>query len=339
MCRLQHKDGLQVSCTIRAVELTYEGITYSPVSIESVLAMIPLQQIPGIPTSPQQLLQQYGSALISFAVTVLIFVVAFIVIYAIARIVLVRLTKGALSTRGFDQKVQSLGGSVAKAISFFVGLALAATLAGFGVVLAAFATLLGALSLALGFAAQDILENFVAGIFILRDEPFDIGDWIEWDDTTGVVQEIELRVTKLKTFDNELITVPNSELSSNAVKNPVAFNELRVPFTFGIGYEDDIDHARDIIIQEAATVDAFDGDSDVDVIVTELGDSAVGLTGRGHIAEPDRSKYVHAMSQWVEAVKKRFDSEGIDMPYPYTELTGGIEVSDGQRTETAQADD
>jgi len=297
------------------------------------MSITPLQgvpQVPGIPTSPQAFLQQYGNALISFAVTILIFIVAFVVVYTIARIVLVRLTKGALSTRGFDRKVQALGGSVAGAIALFAALAIAATVAGFGVVLGAFATLLGALSLAIGFAMQDLLGNFVAGVFILRDEPFDIGDWIEWNDTTGVVQDIQLRVTKLETFDNELITVPNSELADNAVKNPVAKNQLRVPFTFGIGYEDDIERATDIIIQEATTIDLFDGDGEPDVVVTELGSSAVGLTGRAHIADPSRGKYVNARSEWVEAVKNRFDSEGIDMPYPYTELTGTLNVADAR---------
>ena len=242
------------------------------------MPILPLQGLPPlpIPTDPQQLvnqiINQYGPALVSFAVTVAIFLVTFLVVYAIARIALVRLTKGALRSRGFGQEVRGLAGSVMAAIALFVALGVAATVAGFGVVLGAFATLLGALSLAVGFAMQDPLSNFVAGVFILRDEPFQIGDWTEWygdTERTGVVRDIQLRVTKIETFDNELITVPNSELADSAVKNPVANEELRVPFTFGIGYEDDIDQARDIIIQEASTVDLFNG-SDSDVIVTEL---------------------------------------------------------------------
>ena len=289
--------------------------------------------LPDVPTDPQRLLQQvidqYGSALLGFAVKVLVFLLAFFVIYLLARIVLVRLVKKALDARGFDRTVRGLGGSIAKAVAFFGALAVAATLIGFGAVLGAFATLLGALSLALGFAAQDMIENFVAGIFILRDKPFQIGDWIEWYGDTervGVVKDIQLRVTKLETFDNELITVPNSELASTAVKNPVANRELRVPFTFGIGYEDDIDQAREIILEEARTVDVIETDPEPNVIVTELGDSAVGLVGRAHITDPSRGKYVNAVSDWVEAVKNRFDAEGIDMPYPYTELTGTLGV-------------
>jgi small-conductance mechanosensitive channel len=304
---------------------------------------IPLQGLPQIPTGPQQLISQivnqYGSALVGFAVDVLTFALVFLVVYMIARIVFVRATKRVLSARGFDQAVLDLAGSLAAAIALFGAFALAAAAIGFGSVFAGFATILGALSLALGFAAQDLIGNFVAGIFVLRDKPFRVGDWIEWNDTAGVVQDIQLRVTKLETFNNELITVPNSELADNAVKNPVAKEQLRVPFTFGIGYEDDIERAKNIIIQEATTVDSFDGDGDPDVIVTELGDSAVGLTGRAHIAEPNRGKYANALSEWVEAVKNRFDSEGIDMPYPYTELTGTLDVADAQREEAASADD
>jgi small-conductance mechanosensitive channel len=312
-------------------------MTFSPVlallySLPGLLLELPIP-LTGVPTDPQRLLQQvidqYGSALLGFAVKVLIFLLAFFVIYLLARTILVRFVKKALDACGFDRTVRGLGGSIAKAVAFFGALAVAATLIGFGAVLGAFATLLGALSLALGFAAQDMIENFVAGIFILRDKPFQIGDWIEWygdTERTGVVKDIQLRVTKLETFDNELITVPNSELASTAVKNPVANRELRVPFTFGVGYGDDIDQAREIILEEARTVDVIETDPEPNVIVTELGDSAVGLVGRAHITDPSRGKYVNAVSDWVEAVKNRFDAEGIDMPYPYTELTGTLGV-------------
>ncbi|GAA0463982.1 mechanosensitive ion channel family protein [Halococcus dombrowskii] len=305
------------------------------------MPLIPLQQ--GVPTSVGGFVSQYGETLISVATTAVLFLVAFVLIYFVGRSVLVRLVRGALDARGYDPKVVNLGGTVARAIALFAALSLAATIAGFGTVLAAFATLLGALSLAVGFAAQDLLANFAAGIFILKDDPFGIGDWIEWPSSnetkSGVVQDIGLRVTKLKTFDNELITVPNSELADNAVTNPVADDELRIPFTFGIGYEDDIEQAKEIIVEEAAAVDGLKGDPEPDVILTELADSYVGLTARAYITEPSRGKYVHTLSAWVQAVKERFDAEGIDMPYPYTELTGGVDVENIAEVEQARADD
>jgi small conductance mechanosensitive channel len=306
-----------------------------------MMRSIPLQQ--GIPTSPQGFVSQYGEAVVSAATTAILFLVAFVLIYLVARAVLVRLTASALDARGFEETVVGLGKRVAGAIALFAALALAATVAGFGTVLAAFATLVGALSLAFGFAAQDLIANFVAGVFILRDKPFSVGDWITWpsgDRTkSGVVKDIRLRVTKLKTFDNELITVPNSELADNAVTNPVADDQLRVPFTFGIGYEDDIEQAKDVIVEEAATVDGLTDDPEPDVILTELADSYVGLTARAYIDDPSRGKYVHTLSAWVQAVKERFDAEGIDMPYPYTELTGGIDIDNLAEAEQARADD
>lgn len=96
-------------------------------------------------------------------------------------------------------------------------------------------------------------------MFVLRDKPFKGDDWIEWPSgdwiKSGVVKNIRLRVTKRETFDNELITVPSTELTENAITNPVANGQLRIPFLFGIGYEDDIDEAKEILIQEASTTD------------------------------------------------------------------------------------
>jgi small conductance mechanosensitive channel len=298
---------------------------------------IPLQQ--GIPTSLEGFVNQYGEALVSAATTAILFLVAFVLIYLVARVVLVRLTAGALGARGFEETVVGLGKRVAGAIALFAALALAATVAGFGTVLGAFATLAGALSLALGFAAQDLISNFVAGVFILRDKPFEIDDWIEWNGQSGVVRDIQLRVTKLETFDNELITVPNSELANNAVKNPVANDRLRVPFLFGIGYEDDIDEAKAVLLEEADATDGVLGDPEPSVILTELADSYVGLTARIWIDDPARGGYVNVLSDYIQNVKERFDAEGIDMPYPYTELTGGIDIDNLAEAEQARADD
>ena len=309
--------------------------------------MIPLQvQVPGpiedflgqFGLSAQGLLDQYGPALVEAATKVVLFIVAFVVVNLVLRLFLVRVVKRALSARGYDQTVIGLATRVARSIALFGALAVAFTIAGFGSFLAAFATLGGALALAFGFAAQDLLGNFVAGVFILRDEPFAVGDWIEWEDKSGVVKDIRLRVTKLETFDNELITVPNSELADNAVKNPMANDTVRIPFLFGIGYEDDIDEAKQILIEEASGVENVLTEPEPSVILTELADSYVGLTARVWIDDASRGKYVTTLSEYVQAVKERFDAEGIDMPYPYTQLTGGIDV-ENLAEEQATADD
>jgi small-conductance mechanosensitive channel len=269
---------------------------------------------------------QYVPAVISAVTTVVLFVVAFVVVYVLGRYFATRAVKGSLERRGFDDTLVGLATSVTVAVVAVVAVALAATVAGFGVVLAAFATLAGALALAVGFAAQDLIANFVAGVFIIQDEPFRVGDWIEWDGNEGVVREISLRVTKLDTFDNELVTVPNSALANAAVVNNVANDQRRVSVDFGIGYDDDIEQARAAILDEGAQIDGVLADPEPSAPVTSLGDSAVVLQGRIWI-DPQETGYGAVRAAFVEAVKERFDAEGIDMPYPNTELSGGVEVT------------
>ncbi|AXG05642.1 mechanosensitive ion channel family protein [Haloplanus rubicundus] len=281
--------------------------------------------------------QQYVPPLISAVTTVVLFVVVFVVLYLLGRYFVVRAVKTSLRHREFDETLVGLAVSTTVGIIAVVAVALAATVAGFGIVLAAFATLAGALALAVGFAAQDLIANFVAGVFIIQDEPFTVGDWIEWNGNEGVVREIQLRVTKLDTFDNELVTVPNSDLANAAVINNVANDRRRVSVGFGIGYADDIEQARDAIVDEGSRIDGVLGDPEPTAPVVSLGDSAVVLSGRIWI-DPNESSYGSVRARFVEAVKERFDAEGIDMPYPNTELSGGIEVTNVDGSEGATGD-
>lgn len=292
--------------------------------------MIPVQQ--GFSIDPQE----YVDPVISAATTVVLFVVAFVVIYLLGKYFMTRTVEKSLRRRDLDEAIVGLGVSATAVVTAVVSVALAATIAGFGVVLAAFATLGGALALAVGFAAQDLIANFVAGIFIMQDEPFEVGDWIEWNGNSGVVREIQLRVTKLDTFDNELVTVPNSDLASSAVVNNVANDRRRISVGFGIGYDDDIEHARGAIIEEGTNIDGVLDEPEPTAPVTGLGDSAVVFSGRIWI-DPDESSVGAVRAQYLEAVKQRFDAEGIDMPYPNTELSGAIEVENIGGTERTDA--
>ncbi|MGM0604370.1 MAG: mechanosensitive ion channel family protein [Halobacteriota archaeon] len=254
------------------------------------------------------------------------FLIGLVGVLFVGRVLFVPLVTKGLENRDIDRSVRSLGESVARALVWFAAIAIAFTLGGFGTFLAAFATLGGALALAVGFAAQDLIGNFVAGIFILKDKPFEVGDWIEWKENSGMVEDIDLRVSRIRTFDNELVTVPNGELANNAVTNPVAYQTLRQKFVFGIGYDDDITEATEYIIEEARAHPDILNDPDVSVRLVELGDSDVGLQSRFWIENPRRADFVRIRSEYVQAVKERFDEEGIDIPYAHRTLTGEVEV-------------
>jgi small-conductance mechanosensitive channel len=278
-----------------------------------------------VPTSLDEFTTEYGDLVVSFGITVVSFVVTFLVLYVVGKPLTVRLTRRALDERAFSQSIVNLGTTVAGTVAVFGAVAIAAVVAGFPVILSAFATVFAALALGFAFAASKVVENFVAGIFIIKDEPFGIGDYIEWEGNSGIVRDINLRVTQLDSFDNELVTVPNSELANNVVTNPVANETRRVTFDFGIEYGASIEDARSVILSEAATIDAVLEDPEPSAPVTALGDSAVVLNARVYI-DPAETTAPGVRYELVENVKQRFDAEGIGMPYSYTELTGAIEV-------------
>jgi len=280
-------------------------------------------------------LQQYIPGLVNAIVTTLLFVVVFLVVYRLGRSVVTRAVESSLKRQDFDETLVRFAVSLTVGVMTVFAAALAAAIAGFGTVLAAFATLGGALTLAVGFAAQDLIANFVAGVFVIKDKTFTVGDWIEWEENDGVVREIHLRVTKLDTLDNQLMTVPNSDLANAAVINNVANDRRRVSIGFGIEYDEDIARARNAVVEEGARIDgALDVPKPTAPLV-ELGDSAVVLSGRVWI-DPSESSYAAVRSQFTEAVKRRFDAEGIDIPYPNTELSGGLEVTNVASAESTR---
>jgi len=262
----------------------------------------------------------------AIATTLIQFVAGFVAVLLLGKYVLIPGLRRVVRSRGFDEAVLSLGTNVLNAVVWVAAIAVGFAVAGYGAFLSAFAVFGGAIALAVGFAAQDLLGNFVAGVFILKDKPFAVGDWIQWEGNAGRVEEIDLRVSRVRTFDNELVTVPNGDLANNAVTNPVAYDTLRQKFVFGIGYDDDIGAATDIIVEKAELHEEILDDPEVSVRVTELGDSAVGLQSRWWIDDPDRGDFVRVRSEYVTAVKEAFDDAGIDMPYVHRQLTGSVEV-------------
>jgi small-conductance mechanosensitive channel len=278
---------------------------------------------------PLPVLDQFLPEAYALALTQLLyFGVAFLVVYALGRVVVLPLVDRALDRRDLDAHAKRPLKRAVGFILLFVAVTVAFGFAGFGSFLTALATVGAAATLAVGLALQDVLRNFVAGVFIYTDRPFRIDDWIVWDngDYEGVVEDISLRVTRVRTFDNELLTVPNAELTDGVIENPVDGDRLRLQFLFGIGYEDDIDRARDIIVEEAEAHDDILNDPEPSVRLTELGDNAVGLKSRIWIAKPSRSDFVKTRGEYVQAVKERFDEAGIDMPYPTRTLEGSVDL-------------
>ncbi len=268
-----------------------------------------------------------------------VFIGIFVLIWILGRSFILPLVGRLLDDRGVDVHARRPLLKLGRFAVLFVAVAIAFGAAGFGNFLTSLATIAAAATLAIGFAMQDVIKNFVSGVFVFVEQPFRIGDWIEWDDNAGIVEDISLRVTRVRTFDNELLTVPNSQLTDGVIKNPVANDRLRVRVTFGIGYDDDIDRATDIILEEARAHPEILESPEPSVRVTELGDSDVGLQSRIWVDDPSRGDVVKTRSEYVQAVKERFDDAGIDIPYPHRHLEGGVAIADSPAVADVESTD
>ena len=279
------------------------------------------------------------AAAIGAAIT---FVVTLAVLYVLGRVILVPLVRRALDVRGLERNARRPLLRLTRIFVGFVAVAIAFGFAGYGRILTSLATIGAAATLAIGFALQDVLKNFVSGVFIYTDRPFRIGDWIEWGELeyAGIVQDISFRVTRVRTFDNELLTVPNSQLTEGVIKNPMAYDTLRLSIGFGIGYEDDVERAAEILIEEAERHEGILEDPAPVFHMSEeaLADSYVGLTARIWIEDPSRADFLAIRSEYIKNVKGRFDQEGIEIPFPQVDLSGGIDLTN-QQVAPGRADD
>ncbi|WP_058995187.1 mechanosensitive ion channel family protein [Haloarcula sp. CBA1127] len=273
------------------------------------------------------LLNGFGVPAAGSIASAVVFVVVFVLVYILGKAIVLPIVDRSLKSRDLDTHARRPLKKVVSIGIVFVAISVAFGMAEYGNFLQSLATIAAAATLAIGFAMQDVLQNFVAGVFIYTDKPFRIGDWIEWDGNSGVVEDISLRVTRVRTFDNELLTVPNSNLTDGVIKNPVAKDQLRLKFVFGIDYDDDIDEATEIILDEARAHPEIMDDPEPSVRLVELGDSSVGLQSRIWIKNPSRSDFVKTRAEYVKSVKQRFDAEDINMPYPNRTIGGGLEMS------------
>ncbi len=194
--------------------------------------------------------------------------------------------------------------------------------------------ILGISGVAIGFAFRDILQNFLAGILILLTEPFRIGDQIIVDSYEGTVEEIETRATSIRTYDGRRVVIPNSNLFTQSVMVNTAFETRRLQYDIGIGYGDDIAHAREVIIGALRGVHGVLADPPPEALVVDLAGSTVNIRARWWINPPRRTDVVASTDQALEAIKNALTVEGIDLPFPTQQvlLHDQTEATDGDRT-------
>ena len=186
-----------------------------------------------------------------------------------------------------------------------------------GIATTSFVAILGAAGLAVGLALQGSLANFAGGVLILLFKPFTVGDVIDAQGYVGKVHTIQVFNTILKTPDNKTIIIPNGPLSNGSITNFSTETRRRVDMTFGIGYDDDINKAREVLNGLVKNDSRILDDPEPQIVVSELADSSVNFAVRVWC---DSADYWGIYFDMHEKVKMAFDQNGIGIPYPQTDV-------------------
>ena len=209
----------------------------------------------------------------------------------------------------------------------FIG---AMVLSALGVNVTALLAGLSIVGIAVGFAARDSLENFIAGVTILIDKPFKVGDYIVVEDLYGQVDEITLRSTRVRSVRNEVMVLPNTQMITTQVVNHTKQNTLRVDIDFGIAYKEFPQEAREVVLATLEGDDRILPTPDPTVVVTAMADSSVNMSLRFYIRDP--SKEVPIRWEYTEKVREALREADIEIPFPHQQLF--IDGADGLREST-----
>lgn len=188
----------------------------------------------------------------------------------------------------------------------------------FGIETTSFVAIFGALAFAVGLALQGSLGHFASGVLLLVFKPYRVGDLVSiGGGQTGTVKEIQIFNTVLVTLDNKHIIVPNGVVTSNVITNISGQGIIGVELTFGIGYNDSIDKAREIILRVGKECEWILDEPAQGVVVGELADSSVNLNTRPFCKS---EHYWNTFFYMQEHVKKAFDAEGVSIPFPQVDV-------------------
>jgi small conductance mechanosensitive channel len=252
---------------------------------------------------------------IRWAINILQFVFIILVFYMLSLLA----SKAAQGALAKSTKLSSLLRDFivmsARRLVLFVGffVALSALEVNVGPVLA----IVGAAGFVIAFALQNSLSNFASGILMLIYRPFDMGDFVNAGGVAGKVESMNLLSTQLRTPDNQLVVVPNNSVWGDVITNVTGITERRVDLVFGIGYDDDIDKAQAILEAIISEHELVLGDPEPVVKLHELADSSVNFVCRPWVKPAD---YWTVYWDVTREVKRRFDAEGVSIPFPQRDV-------------------
>lgn len=252
--------------------------------------------------------------IIPFAINLALAIVIYVVGKFVVKII-VNIVGKLLKKAKYDDMLVDFLKAIANAVlMLFV---IIAALNELGIDTSSLVAILAAAGLAIGLSLQGSLSNFAAGVMLLVFRPFKAGDFVDAGGATGVVKNISIFTTTMNSVDNKLIIVPNGSIYSGNITNFSAMDTRRVDMVFGIGYDDDLKKAKEILTEMINADDRVLKDPAPQVALSELGDSSVNFVVRPWVNSAD---FWGLKFDFTEAVKLRFDAEGISIPYPQMDV-------------------
>ena len=182
----------------------------------------------------------------------------------------------------------------------------------------------GILGLALAFAFQDIAANFMSGIFMSIRRPFFKGDIVKVKDYMGLVEEINLRDIVVRTFQGQMVIIPNKEVLQNPIENFSLLGKRRMDLSAGVSYGDDLEKAKEVALNAMKDMEGLAEDEETTFFYNEIGGSTINFTIRLWVKTPAQIPYLQVQSDAIIKIKNAFDANDIMLPFPITTLDFGI---------------
>lgn len=245
-------------------------------------------------------------------------IVIALVIFYVGRIVINLVVRGlrkVMQKQGIDKTLETFICNLVR-VALLVVVVIAA-IGALGVETTSFIAIFGAAGLAVGLALQGSLSNFAAGVLIVLFRPYRVGDFIEAAGISGSVVQVQILTTILKTPDNKQIIVPNSQVMDSIITNYSANDTRRVDMVVGVSYSDDLDKVRNVLEELVAADERILDDPACIIAVHALADSSVNFVVRPWVKTSD---YWGVWFDLTEAIKKRFDQDGISIPFPQQDV-------------------
>ena len=266
-------------------------------------------------------LEQYGDQLLDWlADKTFDIVVALIFLFVGMKVakLLVKIIKRAFEKTDMEDSVEGFLLSVIKGILYAIVFVMAISIV--GVQVTSLVAILGTASLSIGLALQGSLANFAGGVLILLMKPFKVGDYIIENDKKceGAVESIDIFYTKLKTFDNKVIVIPNGNITANSIINVTAEKSRKLDLAVGVSYDSDIKLVKDTLIDIVTSSPYYDKTKEMNVFVDSFQDSSIRMGIRCFVKTED---YWSARWEILENIKVKFDENNIVIPYSQVEVT------------------